>query len=171
MELKARTLADVPRDPDELAKQLAAIYAVVESDLANALEGISEEQAAALSGAEAWTVRQIVAHLIANERDVQTTISMRAGGFGEVFSYYNNSLTRIEPLLASFPTLPALREALSQAHAETVATVRHVQAAFVERRGSYDRLGRQLLEEASVHSQDHIEQIKRIKGALTRRGS
>lgn len=166
MELKAQTLADIPRDPDALADQLAAIYADVDRELAAMLNGVTEEQAATMSTVEEWSIRHIVAHLIANERDTQTTISMRAGGFGEVFSYFNNSMTRIKPVLATYPTLPELTAALTRAEAETVATVRHLSTDFVGRRGSYDRLGRTLLEEAGTHPRDHIAQIERIKGAL-----
>ena len=165
MELKTQHIPEIPRDPNELADQLAAKYAEANQVLAEVLDGVSEEQAAIVPAPDEWSIRQIVAHLIANERDEQTTIGMQVGGFGDVFSYNNNSLVRIEPLLANYPTMPELLDALQRTQAETVAAVRHLPADFVERRGSYDRLGRVLLEDADSHYGLHVEQIEGAKEA------
>ncbi|NDJ36229.1 MAG: PDZ domain-containing protein [Chloroflexi bacterium] len=166
MELKARQLADIPREADRLADQLAAVYAEVMAELDGVLAGLTDEQAATFTDVEEWNIRQILGHLVANEKDMQSLISMRAGGLVENSGYNNNSMIRIEPVLAFSPTVEALRERIAQTQAETVIAVRNLPAQFVARRGSYDRLGRDVLEEADVHYRDHIAQIERIKAAL-----
>src|SRR5690554_627048 len=159
MELKPQQIVEVPRDPNELADRLAALYAQAREALNDVLDGVTEEQANAIVAPEEWTIRQIVAHLIAAERDEQTSISLVMDGSNDVFNYNNNSLVRIEPLIRSYPTLPELVAAVARTQDETVEAVRRLPPEFVERRGAYDQLGRVLLFDAESHLGEHIEQI------------
>jgi len=169
MELKPQQIVEVPRDPNELADRLAALYAQAREALNDVLDGVTEEQANAIVAPEEWTIRQIVAHLIAAERDEQTSISLVMDGSNDVFNYNNNSLVRIEPLIRSYPTLPELVAAVARTQDETVEAVRRLPPEFVERRGAYDQLGRVLLFDAESHLGEHIEQIEKAKAALLQR--
>src|SRR5690606_10500165 len=169
MELKAQQVTETPRDQNELADQLAALYAQGRGALDDVLNGVTEEQADAVVAPGEWTIRQIVAHLIAAERDAQTSISLLMGGSNDVFNYNNNSLVRIEPLMRSYPTLPELVAAVARTQAETVEAVRLLPPEFVERRGIYDQMGRVLLFDAENHIGAHIEQIEKAKAALLQR--
>lgn len=169
MELKPQQIVEVPRDPNELADRLAALYAQAREALNDVLDGVTEEQANAIVAPEEWTIRQIVAHLIAAERDEQTSISLVMDGSNDVFNYNNNSLVRIEPLIRSYPTLPELVAAVARTQDETVEAVRRLPPEFVERRGAYDQLGRVLLFDAESHLGEHIEQIEKAKAALLER--
>ena len=164
MTLKSRPIPDIPLDPDALADRMAAIYSEFNAELDALVAEMTEEQADIVPVDDEWSPRQILAHLTANERDTHTRISMRAGGFGEAFSFYNNSLTRIAPIIATYPTIGELVAELKRCEAQTVAVIRNLPEAFVRRRGSYFKLGWELVEEQQTHPRDHMAQIRRALG-------
>src|SRR5574341_2688466 len=93
------------------------------------------------------------------------TVSMRAGGFGPVFSYYNNSLIRILPIIGTYPTLDDLRAEWVRCQHQTVAALRALPPEVAARRGSFRRLAWDLLEDQTSHPEIHFEQMRRIKEA------
>ena len=163
MVLKARPIPDLPATPDALADRLAAIYASLNPEYEALLADVDDRLADLIPADGEWSIRQIAAHLIAFERDLQVTISMRAGGFGQVPSYYNNSLIRIQPIIAVYPTLADLRAEWARCQVQTVGAARSLPPEFTARRGSFRRLAWNLIEDQTSHPQDHFEQIRQIK--------
>jgi uncharacterized protein YndB with AHSA1/START domain len=160
MELSARTLTPVPDSPAGLTDSAAQVYAKGQAELAQILQGVSEAQADVLPAEGEWSLRQILGHLICNERDNHTRISLAVGGSPEPWSFYNNSLLRIRPILEAYPNLAGLVEELKRCEAQTVACLRGLPEEFVEQRGSYVAMGRGILFDASDHISTHVEQMQ-----------
>lgn len=157
MELSSRPLAEVPSDPSRLAGAVKQVYEQANPELEAILGGISDEQASRHPAPGEWNAKEVLAHLIAGERDTQNWIGSLVVG-DEVNTLVNNVDTRIKATVAVFDTLPALVDEFKRAQAETVAMVATLPPDFVAHKGSYVKMGRGLLE--AFHIQNHIGQIR-----------
>ncbi|MDD1713421.1 MAG: PDZ domain-containing protein, partial [Methanoregulaceae archaeon] len=157
MELSRRPLAEVPPDPSQLAEAVQKIYEEAIPELESVLNGVSDDQASHHPTPGDWNAKEVIAHLIAGERDNQNWISSLVGG-DEMLIFANNVDIRVKATVAVFRTAPALVDELKRAQAETVAMVSALPPEFVAHRGSYVKVGRGLLE--ALHFKDHIGQIR-----------
>jgi len=160
MELSRRPIPDIPDTTAELSQALEKKYLEVEPQLNEFLDGITEEDANYKPSPDDWSVKEVLAHLIQGERFYQFYIAELVGG-QERWSddYAGNLEASIEATVASNPSLYDLREALNRARKETVLLIAKLPVEFVERKGSYWRLGYGALE-GQFHDTAHIEQMK-----------
>ncbi len=165
MELSQRPLPKIPESADDLADAVESSYKQTDAELAAALDGITEAEAAARPGKDDWSPREVLAHLIHGERGNFRWLNELIGGhepWADTFG--DNEQAPVDATLAVYATVADLVEALQRAQAETVALLRVLPDSFVQRRGSYWRVAHNFLQ-PPFHHRVHIEQIKAARAA------
>ena len=160
MTLSARKMPEVPFDPVVLAEQVRVNYASDYAELERCLKPVTEVQAAHRPVPGEWGVREVLAHLIIDERDSQEFITLLT--FGEELvteGSSGNFNPRIDALVQAYPTIAELLALLRRTNTETIALIAALPAEFAARKGSYYRVGYGLLQ-LSGHILGHLDQIK-----------
>jgi uncharacterized protein YndB with AHSA1/START domain len=152
---------EIPPKPADLAIQMDAMLKPLVTQLEGMLKGISDERASAKLADDEWNIKQVLAHLIAGEKDTHTWIGALLEDQDSGFEYHVNIAERLNAVIAACPTLSALIKDLKRNIAETVALLSNLPEEFVAHKRSYTRLGENLLS-GSYHYQDHINQIQKI---------
>jgi hypothetical protein len=160
LELTQRPLPKVPATAEALAEAVGQIYTPFYKALAACLKGLSSETSNYRPNADDWSIKEIVAHLIATERDNQAWIAGLIEGKEPDLDFSTLSATaRNRATLSAYPDLPTLLTELKRGQAETLALLGSLPEAFVVRKRSYWRMGYTLLQE-NFHFEDHLAQIK-----------
>lgn len=160
MTLSGRPIPAIPSTIDALTALIRERYERIDDELATFFADVGEVRAAHKPAAEAWSVREILAHLIHSERDTHSWMADMVGGHERWYDDWGGNLqARIDATLAAFPTVDELLEELRRLNVETVAFVSSLPASFLERKGSYWRLAYQLLE-PPYHHHTHLEQMR-----------
>ncbi len=160
MELSPRPLPDVPPTPKELAEAVRKIYDEMNAEIARRFEGVSEPAASHHPAPGEWSAKEVLAHLIVDERDNQRWIADLLGGHeGWYDGWGGNVYQRLLAITIVHPTILALLDELRRDEAEVVAALAALPPEFVARKGAYWRLGHSMLQRAS-HTQEHLDQIK-----------
>lgn len=160
----------LPRPMPELPGSAAAAAAAVrarkrelERELDALFAGVTEAEASTRPSPQAWSANEVIAHLIATERDHQALIaSLLISNELEVFS--GNHPARVAATLARYPTGSALRAALAAGHEETVQMFAHLSDDELARKGSVIRC-LMIDEGLAYHTRRHFGQIRRALAA------
>lgn len=163
MELGQRPLPEVPPLPGGIAEALHQVQAQIYVELAQLLEGVSDEEASHHPAPGEWSVRETLAHLIVSERETQTWITDLINDderWSDRFENPTNVWARLKAIVAVYPTLPELLEQLERGQAETIAMLEALPLEFVVRKGSYTRLGYNSLSMPGYHERSHFDQIR-----------
>ena len=136
MELSRRPLPDVPPTAADLAQIVRQSYAALAAERAKFFEGVSEAEAAHRPDANTWNLNETVAHFIACERDFQSWLAdmLNDNVVGDSLEFRPNVTARLAPIVARYPTLPALLEELKRSSEETVTLIAALPPEFVARR-------------------------------------
>lgn len=157
---KVQSVAVLPDSLEELAKELETASSKVLDTLEGILENITEAEAAFSPGSEEWSVKEVLVHLIHNEREIHSWINgLYADQEGFHDEWPGDNLFRIRATLAAHPTVDDLLTELRLSLKETVASVAFLDQEFARRKQSYWRLGTELLG-APKHIMEHIQQIE-----------
>jgi len=159
MTLSPRPVPNIPQTMAELALAVSDLYTRGDEAIARALEGVTEIEASFKPGPSDWSVREVLAHLIHNERDVQFMIHKVM--LFEDLVLPNNLQARIDATVAIYSTLADLKLELKRAEGETIAFIRSIQDEFTTRKNSFWILGYNLLQ-ADYHPFEHAKQIEDI---------
>jgi uncharacterized protein YndB with AHSA1/START domain len=162
MTLSPRHLPEVPATAEALAEAVRRMHADLTAEVDKCLEGVSEAEAAYRPAAKEWNALETVAHLIAAERENQTWITDLLNDderWSDRFENPTNVPARIGATVAAYPTLSAIVDAWKRSMAETAAMLDVLPPEFVAHKGSFWRLGRDLLQ-APEHVQEHSAQIR-----------
>ena len=162
LELSARPLPQVMPLAD-LVETTRKNYKGVNAQLAALLEGVTEAEAEFRPAPDEWNVKEIIAHLIACERDLQTWISnmVRDNLINEGLEASPNVTPRLQAIVKRYPTLPALSRELERAEKETLAFVAALPPEFVDRKPLYVRVSNWLTDFVANHLNDeHGEQFR-----------
>ena len=159
MTLSGRPMHPIPATVEELADAVRDRYAHIDSELSELFAGVTEAQSAQRIAPDAWSAREVLAHLIHSERGWQTWM---ADLVNDQEAWYDQGVSnlqaRIEATLDAFPTSAELLEELQRMNAETAAFVAHLPPSFLEqRKASYWRMA-YLLVEAPYHTRAHLAQ-------------
>ena len=160
MTLSARPMPQVPGSPKELAKALQTDADQMGAELAKILDGVSEEKASHRPAEGEWSAKEVMAHLILSERTWMMFVNPLANGTEPRDFPVDNLQAHIDALLATYPTLDALRAELRRIRAELIALVANLPEAFAKRKGSYLRMGEILLQ-TYLHTRAHYEQMRK----------
>lgn len=124
--LRGYPVPEMPASYAELADRTAKIYAMLDGELDTIVAGATEEATSKRPGEGEWNAKEVIAHLLLNERWYQNWIGtyLQDGGNGEEPGYACNVAPRIAQIMSRFPTLEAVLKELRLARQETVALVR-----------------------------------------------
>jgi len=157
--LSPRSMPEVPATAEVLAEVVARKYTEVNRDLTQAFKGVSEERAARVPAPGEWSARHVLAHLIAEERNLHTWLTdVIAGNEPWYGGTTGNLRIRLDAVINGFPTVQALLTELKRNEAETVALLNALPDEFVARKGSYYRLATRMLIWPD-HAREHLDQI------------
>jgi uncharacterized protein YndB with AHSA1/START domain len=164
LNLSRRTVPEIPPTATEAGQKYRNTLEDQYKQIAELLEGVSDEKALTHPEPEEWNILQVLAHLIHVERDSQTIIVDRIFDQERVSDgYADNSLLRLDATLKAHPKLADMLDAYRRSQIETVEILTALPASFTCHKGSYWRLMYELLG-FPQHTNEHIEQIKALLG-------
>ena len=150
----------LPESLEELAKELETSSSNVLETLEGVLENITDAEASYSPGPEEWSVKEVLVHLIHNEREIHSWINdLYADQEGQHDEWPGDNLFRIRATLTAYPTVDDLLTELRLSLKETVACVAFLDHDFTRRKQSFSRLATALLG-APKHIIEHIQQIE-----------
>jgi uncharacterized protein YndB with AHSA1/START domain len=162
LELSKFPTPDIPATAAELGEAARKIYAQVDADWAQAVAGLSEAEAEHKANNE-WSVKELIAHFIAGERDYQSWIAnmLRDNETNDSLEFRPNMDARLGAIVKRFKTVSGLLAELNLAEAETVDLLSNLPAAFVARKHLYRRVALWALQVSASHfNEEHGEQLK-----------
>lgn len=156
MELSRRPIPELPPTAAALADLARQNYVTLEADFAKRLEGVTEAEAERRPAANEWNLKELVAHFIACERDLQSWTAQMINDreMGDSLEFRPNVTVRLQVLVARYPTLPALLDELKRSADETTAFIAALPPEFVARKHVYQRLAQWIMFTVPVHLPD-----------------
>ncbi|MBM4423638.1 MAG: PDZ domain-containing protein [Chloroflexi bacterium] len=162
LELSSFPIPEVPATGAELAETARKNYEALDSELENTLAGLTESEADHKAGNE-WSVKELIAHLTAAERDFQSWVAdmLNDTPIEDDIEMRPNVDVRLRAMVERFGTLAALLNELKQAQAETVSLLASLPPALVARKHLYRRAALWMLEVVPGHyREEHSEQLR-----------
>jgi uncharacterized protein YndB with AHSA1/START domain len=162
----------IPETPEALAKELELKNSKIIESLEQTFEGVNDAEASYSPGAEEWSAKEVLVHLIQTERDVHRWINDLAAGMDRFYDQWpGDQMFRIRATLASYPTIQDLMTELRRSLKETVASVAFLDPNFTRRKASFSRLAMNLFL-TPKHVDEHIQQImNNVKAAREKTNS
>ncbi len=164
--LQARSLASVPDEPAAAAAQLRGQHRRINAALAEAVAGLSKDQATQRPVEGEWSVNETLAHLSICEHGLHESIGnlfagLRSEGTGNPTVWP----PRLAAVLAVDATVPALLARFAGDQEETALLIEQMTAEAQSNRYDYHQAV-QLAFAYVDHTDEHIEQIRRAIAAL-----
>ena len=163
MELSRRPIPEVPSTAAELAEAARKLYAGRQANFAKRLEGVTEAEAERRPAPNEWNLKELVAHFIACERDLQSWAAQMLNDreVGDSLEFRPNVTLRLGGIVARYPTLTALLEELKRADDESVTLLAALPSEFVARKHLYWRVALWITQVTPSHLPDeHAEQLR-----------
>lgn len=147
MTLSGRQIPEIPSTGKEMSDAVRNIYNQVLNDLEEFLHGVSDEEAAYKPAEKEWSINEIICHLIHGEDGTQVFIEDLIGGHEAWHDDYGGNIQeRIDATLVVYPNQKDLFNELKRSTEKTLAMLANLPEEFLERKGSYWRLGFFMLE-------------------------
>jgi uncharacterized protein YndB with AHSA1/START domain len=161
MELSRRPLPDLPPSVAELAEVIKKRYEALQTRLDQLLADVSESESAHKPTPEAWSVKEVLVHLIHGERDGQAyTTELIGGQVRWADDYAGNLAVRTNATLSALPTLQELRAELKRLYAESTALYENIPVDFpIQRKGTYWGMAYYAVQ-PTYHEDSHYEQMQ-----------
>ena len=154
-----------PTTAEALAAVVQQLYEHNHKALKAILKGANETQVARAPSAGEWSAKQVLAHLILNERYVHWWLGTLIGSQEAVQDEWEGNISpTIDALVEAQETLKALFNALTVDRRTTVALLRRLPPELVARKGSFTRIATNMLDGWGLHGDEHLEQIKAALG-------
>lgn len=154
-----------PSTAEDLAAVVQALYDHNHKALKAILKGANETQAARAPSTGEWNAKQILAHLILNERYVHWWLGTVIGSQEAVQDEWEGNISpTIDALVEAHGTLKALFNALLTDRRTSVVLLRHLPPEVVARKGSFSRIAANMLDGWGLHGDEHLEQLKAALG-------
>lgn len=161
LKLAQRPQLDTPDTVEGLAACARATYSTVDAELATCLAEVSETVGDYRPVPDEWNIKDVLAHLIAVERDTHSWIVGISEDDEAVNPFHNNVPPRVRGLTAAYPTVAALTEELYRAEVATVAMLESLPADLDRRKHLLRRLGAWLTA-LPEHSREHFTEIQAL---------
>ena len=161
MTLAKRPLPEIPWKVEVLAAAVKQHNQENLQQVGNALSGASDAEAGHKPAPGEWNIKEILAHLIAGERNGQFYVAELVGGQERwADDYGQGEFVVNQGLLAVYPTLADLLAELKRSYQATNAVVMAIPDDFaLKRKGSYWRLAYNWLQ-PDYHLNDHLGQMQ-----------
>lgn len=163
--LSKRPMLELSATPAEFLETAQKTMMKVNADLDQVLQDVSETQAEVRPAPEEWNIKELVAHIICTERDLQSWLAdilndnQRVSDF---FEFRPNVNQRLRALVKRCGTLQNLRNELNLAQQETLDYLSQLPESFYKRYHFYRRLALWIMEIIPNHViSEHGEQIKK----------
>jgi len=161
MELSRRPVPEIPAQPGELARRVEDLYRQVLEELTACLEGVTEAEAAHRPRPDEWNAKEILAHLIHNERAALEFIEDLVAGQERVSDGFGDNVTsKVEATALAYPTVRDLLDEFRRNQQETIGMLEKLPADFLAHKGTYWRLVFNFLSTPDVHARGHFDQIQ-----------
>ena len=166
LQLSTRKLPAVPPDITALMKAVHEDYEAIYRDLANCFKEVSEADAAHSPAPGEWSAKEVLAHIIHNERDLHAWISDLVNNEERVTDGFSENVqARIAATISVYPRIEDLLTEFKRHQTETMGILVHLPENFDANKGSYWRMGAAILQVAP-HVRAHLDQLqKAIKSA------
>jgi len=160
MELSKRPMPVVPWEPTQLAVLAREKYEMAVSELLDCFKGASEDQASKKPNSHEWSAREVLAHLIHNERGFQGYLDDMIGGYDRWADDWGGNVdARIQATLIAYKNTNGLIQELKRLCEETINFIQLLPPEFVARKDAYYTVGVQIAQ-GPVHIETHIDQIR-----------
>lgn len=157
---KVQKFDPIPESPEELAKVIEAKNSKMIEDLESVFENVTDSEASFSPGAEEWSAKEVLVHLILSERDTHRWINDLVAGQDRFYDQWpGDRFFRIRATLTTYPGIDDLMTELRRSLKETVASVAFLDPGFTGRKASYSRLAMALYS-TPKHVDEHLQQIK-----------
>jgi hypothetical protein len=161
MTLSGRPL---PAMPDSVAALLGVAekrYAETDEELEAFFDGVSEAEADYKAAADAWSAKEVLAHLIHSERGWHNYVADMVAGYEPWYDDWGGNVdARVVATTRVYDTVPALLAELKQHNAESVALLANLPPAFAtERKATFWRLAYNYME-SPYHHRVHMAQME-----------
>lgn len=159
IELSPRQLPEIPPNPDALVLLVQELYSRNQAMLRRSIEDVPDALASVRPDRDHWNAKEILAHLIAIERDVLSWCASCVEGDDIENAHRGHLPSRILAITSVYGTPSALFDELVSTQAEVVELIRNLPPEFLLQRGAYWRLGYRTLSQGS-HTEQHVRQIE-----------
>lgn len=159
MTLSGRQIPEIPPTGKLLSDAVRSIHEQGFSDFREFLNEVTDEEASVKPAPGEWSINEIIAHLIHGEEDTHIFIQDLISGQEAWYDGYGGNIqARIDATLAVNPTKQELFNRLNSSTEETLVMLASLPDDFLMRKGSYWRLGYNILQ-APYHFTNHKDQM------------
>ncbi len=161
MELTKRQMPEVPWEPVELAKKVRLVYDEGLAALEACFAGVSETEADFHPASGEWSAKEVLAHLIQNERHWLENLDDAVGGYERVSDDWGGNVTiHMAAIVAAYRTSRGLLDELRRLSDELVAYLAALPSGFAARKSSYYQAAVNSMNGTAPHNLAHVDQIK-----------
>ncbi len=172
MKLTKRPIPEIPWDTAELARVTRKKYDESLAALEACFLGVDEAEADFRPAPEEWSAREVLAHLIQNERHWLENLDDVIGGYERLSDDWGGNITpHMQAIVAAYQSTRGLLDELRRLSDELVSFLAHLPDEFRARKVSYWLAVNTLLEGTIPHNSAHIGQIKAAIAAARRQAS
>jgi hypothetical protein len=159
MELAPRPLPEIPATPAGLAEAVQRIYDEQLAGLQKVMAGVSEAEADFHPGEKEWNIKEVLTHLILEERATNEHIYEYVTSAERFADAYGDSWPeRMQAIAKSYPTLGEALADLQRVMSENIRLLEILPDSLLAHKGTYWRLAHGMLTNP-FHIEDHREQI------------
>ena len=160
MVLSRRPIPEIPGKAADLAQVVRQGYVEMEIELDKLFVTVSEQEASFKPAPGEWSPKEVLAHLIQDERFAQEYMRSIVAGQERFYDDYGDNIqAAIEAIVTTLPNLPDLIRELKRSHAESIAFLARLPEEFVAHKCSYWRIAYNYLD-SPYHFQEHAAQIQ-----------
>lgn len=161
MVLSGRPVPEAATSMEAMIDNARELYSTLDKELDALFEGVSEEAAERRPAPGAWNAKEVLAHLIAVERDGQIWIASIIEDFDLEQPFHSNVSERIEAIVSAYPTLPLLIEEMKRNEAILLAMA----AALPEETQAHKHFFKQIANSLAtfhIHHREHFAEIQKL---------
>jgi uncharacterized protein YndB with AHSA1/START domain len=161
MELTKRPIPQIPWEPASLVKVIRAKYDEGLGALEKSLTGVTETEADQRPAPTEWNVKEVLAHLIQNERHWLENLDDMIGGYPRLSDdWAGNNTIHTRATAVAYKTVRGLLDELKRLSDEMVAYAGALPVEFVAHKAAYFQVASMLMDGSLSHILSHIDQIE-----------
>ena len=161
MELSARPMPELPATVAALAERARQTHAELDKELDALFARVSDEAAERRPTPDDWNAKEMLAHLIAAERDTQLWVAAMTEDADLEQPFHSNGKERVQAIVRVYSPLPELIQELKRSQAVTAAITAAISEETAGHRHQFNQLAQWLITFGD-HHREHFEEIKRL---------
>ncbi|HET9496593.1 MAG TPA: SRPBCC domain-containing protein [Chloroflexia bacterium] len=161
VELGAREMPKLPATTADLSGPLREACDRINRELAEAMEGVTEEEASYRPGPREWGVREVIGHLTSLEHDTQAYIASLIEDDQAPVNFHSNVFERVSAITQVQGTVPELVEQFRRALEASALMVESLPEETMARKAGIMNLA-VILGGFEDHARGHIEEMKAL---------